>query len=352
MDKRHPSDPAVFKALLQSSAAGDAGDALNDYQTASRIAVLAPNSPLALSQLAFNTAFALSEIPRDGRAQAVVIARRATDRTVELAPEYTSGGIPWCLLHSEVRKIECEERLRASMRANTDDPFSNFFLASLVLNPVGRNREAADLSKLSLAHDQYMPFKIGLRLRTLEATDRVTEAADLYRQARRWWPENPVLIWFRETGMVQRGDFAAVEKFAAELGGPDQAFPALVAINRKSLPAMRAACSNAKDLEGIMCMLALARDGDANAAFALADRLYPSRSGRGPKDEEQIWLDNPEAMPVTFLAGAGAAPLRKDPRYLPLAQRVGLLAYWRSGRLPDFCHQAVPEPMCSQLRAR
>jgi hypothetical protein len=98
-------------------------------------------------------------------------------------------------------------------------------------------------------------------------------------------------------------------------------------------------------------MLALARSGDVDAAFALADRLYPSRRGLTPADEERIWLDNPGLMPLAFLTSAVAAPLRRDPRYLALAQRVGLLEYWRSGRLPDFC-RGKPEPICSKLARR
>ena len=34
-----------------------------------------------------------------------------------------------------------------------------------------------------------------------------------------------------------------------------------------------------------------------------------------------------------------------------LAQRVGLLDYWRSGRAPDFCRKQ-PEPICAQLLKR
>jgi hypothetical protein len=43
--------------------------------------------------------------------------------------------------------------------------------------------------------------------------------------------------------------------------------------------------------------------------------------------------------------------MRRDPRYLALAERTGLLAYWRSGRLPDFCRKQ-PEQICAQLMRR
>jgi hypothetical protein len=40
--------------------------------------------------------------------------------------------------------------------------------------------------------------------------------------------------------------------------------------------------------------------------------------------------------------------MRRDPRFLALAERTGLLAYWRTGRAPDFCQQK-PEAVCREL---
>jgi hypothetical protein len=152
--------------------------------------------------------------------------------------------------------------------------------------------------------------------------------------------------------MAARGDFEAAQRFDNQVGGQKQLRLVLSAINRKSLPAVRTVCATAEDVEGIACMLALARFGDFDAAYRLADRLYPSRRGRTPADENRIWLDNPDALPVFFLTSSGAAPLRRDPRYVALAERVGLLEYWRSGRLPDFCRAPHPEPVCTQIRRR
>jgi hypothetical protein len=97
-------------------------------------------------------------------------------------------------------------------------------------------------------------------------------------------------------------------------------------------------------------MLALARLGDMDGAYRFANALYPSRLGRTPAEEEEIWLNKPDPNLTAFLVGPSAAPLRRDPRYVALAQRVGLLAYWRGDRMPDFCRPPRPEPICSQLR--
>jgi hypothetical protein len=353
LERRHPSDPAIVAALLQSSTTGQSDDVstLRDYETARRLAAKAPTSPLAQNSLAFDTAFALGQIPRDERVGAVAAARQAADRTTEIAPDYGSGYVPWCLLHSSVRMVECEDRLRAGMRADPDDPFANWFL-SRVLNNVGRNAEALQLASLSLAHDPYMPLKIAEMLRLLEVNGRADQAAQLYRQSTIWWPANEAIAWYRLSGMMQLGDFEAMQRFGDEIGGGAKPSPALHAINRKSLPDMLRACAAPTDPDSILCILALARSGNLNAAFALADRVYPSRVGPRPGDDDRIWLDNPDPYPTAFLTSPAAAPLRADPRYLGLAQRLGLLAYWRSGRLPDFCRGPRPEPVCAQIRRR
>ena len=95
-------------------------------------------------------------------------------------------------------------------------------------------------------------------------------------------------------------------------------------------------------------MMALARLGDLDSAFAIGNRLYPSRHGADANTTDRIWLQNPDPNDASFLASTGAAPLRRDPRFLVLADRTGLLAYWRSGRLPDFCTKAH-EPECAAI---
>lgn len=349
IERRHPSDPAITASILQASSAGLEGSTpLHDYEASRPLAERDPNSPVAQLSFAMTAAFAVDDIPRDQRDEAVAAARLAADRAVSLAPEFGDTHIPWCLLHSEQRLIECEARLRAGMRADPDSPFANWFLACLVLNRVGRNEEGLELARVALAHDPYMANKIGLMLRMLETTGQVDEANELYAQSQRWWPKDQSIDWWRAIGMLERGDFEAMKRFTDQVGDPKHPDPVLLAIHSKSMPAIRGACLPAKGPDANICMLALARFGDANSAFALADRIFPSRRAPTIADEDRLWLDHPDANNTAFLAGPGAAPLRRDPRFIPLADRVGLLAYWRSGRLPDFC-RSHPEPVCAQL---
>jgi DNA-binding winged helix-turn-helix (wHTH) protein/TolB-like protein len=67
----------------------------------------------------------------------------------------------------------------------------------------------------------------------------------------------------------------------------------------------------------------LAMLGDLDGAFAQAELYEPV---------------DPSAPPYLFLPMTAA--MRSDPRFMPLARKLGLVAYWRStGKWPDFCSE-------------
>lgn len=347
LEKSHPSDPAITAELFGQT---------NDLQIARQIAAKAPNSAIAQMALAFAVVGAILDAPRDQRAEVLEIGRRAAERLSVLAPESGSPSILWCWLHSHARMIECEDRLRAGMRIEPASPWVDNILAGQ-LKDVGRHNEALAVARNSLVRDQYAPGKIGLVLRMLEGTGRKTEADQLYRQAKSWWPDDGIIFWDWVYGMLARGAFeslAAVEPPPVFISDFDAARPALGAVQAKDIAAVRKLCPITQEgsFKRDVCMVAFVRLGDNDDAFALASRIYPNRIGRSPAEEDKIWLDDEGNRygDSDILTGLAAAPLRRDPRYLELARSLGLLAYWRSGRLPDFCQPPTPEPICSRLR--
>ncbi len=67
----------------------------------------------------------------------------------------------------------------------------------------------------------------------------------------------------------------------------------------------------------------LAMLGDLDGAFAQAELYEPT---------------DPSAPPYLFLPMTAA--MRSDPRFIPLARKLGLVAYWRAtGHWPDFCSE-------------
>lgn len=357
LEKRRGSDPAIMADLFNSLDFTNAFGTARAYQAIQRAAARAPESPFAQVSLAFSTAFALHEVPREEREQAVANARRAGEKALKLAPDFGDSFGTWCFLHSETRKTECEDRLRAGKRVDADAPFLNTFLGDL-LRSVGRFDESAEVISLSLSRDPYVPTKIGYMLRALEYEGNHASARELQAKALRWWPEfRGDFQWNRLLGRIARGNLEEVvqleqeEKLALDGYTPSGALAAAVASG--SPTGVARACAGAGDASfKVRCMLASAKVGDLDRAFAIAQDLYPPRVGRTPAETERIWLDDPfVTAPVEYLVSPAAAPMRRDPRFLELAKRLGLLDYWRSGRLPDFCRKER-EPICDRLGKR
>jgi DNA-binding winged helix-turn-helix (wHTH) protein/TolB-like protein len=357
---RHRTDPAILAELFREvgNYSSDLG-ALPDYAALRRLAVKAPNSPIVQGSLAINSAFVLADLPHDQRPATLALGRHASDRVVALAPESGGSYISWCLLHSRARLVECEDRLRTGMRVDPDSPWADFFLAGWLKN-TGHFEEALSLARHSLAHDQYAPAKIALAMRLFEANGDSASADRLFRQGRRWWPHDLAMFWDRLYGMADRGDLEAISRFADESGraqsitGHDLVQELPAAIRKRSLDGVRSMCPPTMQAgpRRDFCFLALIQLGDNDDAFAIAERSFPDRVGRNAADQERIFLDSPWVPDTDIITGPATASLRRDPRYFELARRTGLLAYWRSGRLPDFCKPPQPEPICGQLRPR
>jgi TolB-like protein len=353
LDRRHPLDPALIAELL-----ADADDPLQRLQISKRVAAKAPSDPNAQIGIAFFTGFALDELPPSERPQAVMAARRAAERALALAPGFGDTYATWCLLHSDARLAECEDQLRTGYQVDPDVPYLNGFLARQVA-AVGRFEEAAALTRLSYTHDPSNDFKIRDMLRELEFAGEADDARNLYQKGARWWPEAKVSFFRnRMWGLLFRGDFVGISRLEQEVGTDAlppayrKSAPIADAVRSKSAPALHRICADAREFTlMVRCMIASATIDDENEAYAMADRLYPRRVGRTPAETERIWLNDPDGPPLDFISAPATAQMRRDPRYIAIAQRTGLLDYWRSGRPPDFC-RGQAEPVCSELLGR
>jgi len=81
-------------------------------------------------------------------------------------------------------------------------------------------------------------------------------------------------------------------------------------------------CSNTGDLPTAQALMQYSALGELDEAFALARQRFEDERRGG----EEV------------LFSATTAPMRHDPRFMPLMRDLGLLGYWRlSGHWPDFC---------------
>lgn len=349
LDRSRPLDPQIESALMKGiSLTIERGDILRAYQIERRVAPLAPNSAIAQVSLAIDTGFSIEAIPREERAEAVAIGLRASQRALALAPGFGDVYTPWCLLHSPIRMRECEARLRAAMRIDPASSFVPGYLSELLFS-AGRIDESVALAHVSLANDPYKPAKLARMILMYEVAGDDADAASLFREATRLWPDQPRMRSAQLAGLADAGNDIALER-VADAGTRDVArVKLLIAAKRKrDLAQARRACAGdgLARLTLSLCMTSLADLGDGEGAFRIAALLYPPP--HPGSDPEQAWLDHPDGFADPILSAPAGKAMRTDPRFLPLATRLGLLDYWRRVRLPDFCTR-MHEPVCRRI---
>jgi TolB-like protein len=333
------------------------GDSLRAYQLARHAAESAPDSAIAQLSLAVQTAFSLSSIPRDQRSEAVAFGRRASERARALAPEFGDVYLTWCLLHSPARMAECDGHARHALAVDSSSSFVPGLLSALSYD-AGRIDESVQLASQSLANDPYKPAKLARMIRMFEVSGRSEDAERTYREARRLWPDSGRMRAARLRGTAEAGNYAGLAAVvdASDDAPMPNAAPVkalLAARGNHDLAGARRACGSGGVGEFALglCMTILADLGDRDRSFAIAETLYPAWHPAPGMDEERVWLDNPGGFDTALLTGPAARSLRTDPRFLDLARKLGLLDYWRSGRLPDFCTREH-EPVCAAITAK
>ena len=359
LDRRQSDTPDLTADKLKAIAiiVSDE-DPLGSYEISRRVIEKHPKSVLAQIGLAYDTAFALGSLPRQDRPEAVLKARVAADKALRMAPDFGDTYAPWCFLHPPTQARECEDRLRAGMKADPDAPFTPVFLSSLLFN-VGRFEESSQFARTALAGDPFHPHKLRRVVRTLIVLGQKEEAEQLFAKAIRWWPKHEGLHWDRLEAYAIRGDLDGAERAIGRMP------PSVLERSRIGISAMlgayrlgdrqrlRTLClaPDADFLVRSFCLTALHRVGDRDGALKVAEQLFPRAVGRSASEDEAMWLDDPYAGIEPILSSPAAEWLRSEPRFLDFAARTGALRYWGSDRLPDFC-RGRPEPICSTLRAR
>lgn len=344
LERRQPVSPAILSNFLNLIYLhGTQADPLRAYAIARDMLPQAPNSAITQMAVAISTGFVLGALPERDRPTALAKARAAAAEAHRLAPDFGDNAVAWCLLHPHADFAGCEAQLRPALESGPDASTVSIALSLLQLE-TGQYDEALRLAEMASSADPYNPIKRDFLIQALEIAGLDKDAAAATARGQRFWPDHQPFTWNRVMGLSALGDFAAIER--VDRTTPAELIPydretvraALSAVRSRDLPALRRACLN-HDLRGStrqVCMAALIRLGDLDSAFAIADVLYPRAWGRTPRETEELWLKRPELFPLTFLSSPAAAPMRRDPRFKPVAERTGLLAYWQHRR-PDFC---------------
>jgi len=245
---------------------------------------------------------------------------------------------------------ECEAHVRRALNVDSRSSFVPGYF-SFLFTDAGLIDEATRLAGQSLANDPYRPAKLAQMIRTLELSGNSDEAEQLYKKAARIWPDQGGFRGNLLLGMAERGNYAGLAALADPDAGDPPQFTALFAARRNHDLAGAERVCGAKGLDDFtegLCMNILADLGDGDRAFALARDLYPASRAPPSEDRDAYWLDHPEGFDTAFLTGPAGKSMRADARFLELAAKLGLLAYWRSGRIPEFCTKDH-EPVCARI---
>lgn len=360
-------DPAIAEEFLRISTLWASGQ-LQPLELSRRLAATNPQSALAQALLAGSTAYALPELPVAERAWAVASARQAAQRSFALRPSFgETHYFEACMLTPPGRFVmtaDCDRKMREGMAVDPNSPYLlNHFGPQLA--DAGRFREAETLTDRALAQFPYDAGRLGWRWFTLTMetpSDPGNELPIIEDRARRYWTDD-VLTRFRYRAAIANGDMGAAEALMgngiANAGDKQVAsliFKATKSRHRADGLAARQRClpasTNEVPADPVFgtCLVGLAMLGDLDSVFRLAERGYPDVQCCSKAELEQRWLRSGGWYYPRFeLFGKAMAAVRLDRRFVEIARRTGLLAYWRSGHPPDFC-ALEPAPVCAGLR--
>lgn len=359
-------DPLVRAGVLRAILSEDPRRGL---EAARDTLARAPQSGIA--QLAFAlrsyTVFSHYNTPEAERRALIGPARAAAERARTILPDLGEAYLPACVLSSTATLEQCENVLRQGLAADPRSPWIPTYLATL-LSEAGRLKEAGPLRAAAYAADPFQPTKAGYHLYQLELWRRThrPETEPLVRAGDLYWRADPMFVELRFMGLVAAGETAEAEKLLndpvsgpiVEPPGREQPIRAILDAWRTRAPAdiarARRECGPEwlpRDIAVAACLNGLAAVGDLDGAFALAERVYPDRRPRSRAEAEDRFMETGgSGYTRGYLFGDAAAPLRADRRFIHIAERTGLLAYWRARRPPDFCEREQA-PVCSLLRA-
>ncbi|GAA4724997.1 winged helix-turn-helix transcriptional regulator [Sphingomonas lutea] len=351
------ADPVIAARMFMALDAALQGNALRAYEITLRTSREHPDSISTQMALAITSGATLESFSVPERREHVRIAREILEHRKQYAPRFPDYGHAWCLLRPRSWLADCERQLRATLDDEVPGNSSAQRLSELTAD-VGRIEEAAMLARVAAARHAHSADDIGVLLQLLETEGRHREAEAVFADAVRKWPSSWALRWNRIVGLAARGDFASLERFAATIPRSDFTFDAevlqsvLTAYRRGDRAGMIRLCTqdNLRGSTRQLCIAALAAIGELNTSFAIARDLYPNQVGRTRAEDEAMWLEQPAYFTVALLSANAGAPLRRDPRFVQLAEQIGLLRYWRTGKLPDFCTRGRPEPVCAKLK--
>ena len=355
-------DPSLVAAYLegQDERLNEGGG--RDIAIARDVVARAPNlaaGHLLLAASLIDFTRPPEDAPPIAQPQAVAEAVKEANIALKLDPKNAEA---WALLGLATPLSAWRERERLfakGLAAGPDNPFVAGDYAYFQLYDAGRNYVAIVEQKRDLP--QWVPSLLCLASELVNK-GRSDEAWATIVEARRLAPD----YW--ETPVAEFAVAATEKRYTDALALLDDPAaqrmlnPEAIPIYRQALQA--AASGSAAEMKAAADRVTAAADagtlihrdavswlaglGDVDGAFREADLAYTPET-MGPA--VGLWYGSTGGTGVLF--SPSTLSMRRDPRFMTLAARIGLVDYWRStGQWPDFCNEPGLPYDCTAQAAR
>jgi len=349
------SDYAQFCAEVASSESGDAVSRMTEDLRQS--VAQAPNFATGWATLGYieGDKFAYPAALWDAGSRTE--ATEAVDRALRLEPTSPTAHMAKALLVPWPNYAAREDELRVALRGK--DTFGDIHAAyARFLLSVGRLKDAALMGERGYDLDPNDREAITRLVQSFYMMNHVPEADALRAQAETLWGESGKLTIYKLWAGTWDGHYQdALETLRS--GRYDEAIRGVGPDTGSPAPIAEAGATVFKALNS-------GTAADRAAAVATLSRLAVAPRPLDPfvpvafaalgRDQEALAANERVvkewSTSLTFILFTPPfANARRTPQFAALANRLGLLSYWRlPGRAPDFCNDPNPAPLCKALR--
>lgn len=355
------SDPAVGDAALAAYLAAQENARIGGQEATMKrrdmmrkVVAQAPTFSLGRSGLALSSAQLATFVDASEASALRREAEREAKRALALDPANGEAYLALSILAESL--VEEEALCRKGLKVEPDEPTLNSNLAAL-LDDVGRSGEALALQRRSVMLDPLSPRKNSALAQMQARSGNTSAAIATADRAFAMNPNNSAVWSTRLFILIAAGRIVEGRALLDQVEQNDRSIPpAAFAVLRRYLEATESGTAQAKAaaIRAIDTALAngaleravwlaeiAARLGDVDTAYAILEATYFPGG-------KTVTLKNHYGPDTTSVMQPALAALRADPRFLPLAERLGLMDYWRESKGPDFCDRENI-PLCRAL---
>ena len=235
--------------------------------------------------------------------------------------------------------------LLATLKARSPDEAEVWVEDAAMLASVGRMSDSMASARRAAELDPLSPSITGQMIQALAWGGATIAARRALDQAENMWPGTDALRDAQFAFHLRYGDPRVAQVLMSEIKDVDGRSDAYLRARIDPSPANLELLAKAiKDCE---------RKGDSSSFSYAVQALSEFRL----TDEAFRWLDRYPGDRIAnssyLLFRPGMAGVRRDPRFMRVAKRIGLVDYWESsGRWPDFCSEPGLPYDCAKEAAK